>query len=148
MKILVIHGPNLNILGHRSEKYYGNKTLKEINNMIESKAKELDIVIEIFQSNYEGGIISKLQSTLEGNYSGLVINPGGYSHYSIAIRDAVESVQVPVIEVHISNIYEREQFRNSSIIAPVCTGQITGFGSFSYLLALEAVTLITKRNFI
>jgi len=147
MKVLVIHGPNLNILGYRDEKYYGNKTLEEVNNMIESKARELNVQVEIFQSNYEGDIISKLQSTLQANYFGIVINPGGYSHYSVAIRDAVESVQVPVIEVHLSNIYGREQFRNKSIIAPVCTGQITGFGPFSYILALEAVVLL-QRNFI
>lgn len=148
MKILVIHGPNLNILGFRNEKFYGNKTLKEINDMIELKAKDLDVEVEIYQSNYEGDIISKLQSSLEGHYCGIIINPGGYSHYSIAIRDAVESVQVPVIEVHISNIYEREQFRNKSIVAPVCKGQITGFGPFSYILAMEAITIITKRNFV
>ncbi len=148
MKILVIHGPNLNILGFRNEKFYGNKTLKEINDMIELKAKDLDVEVEIYQSNYEGDIISKLQSSLEGHYCGIIINPGGYSHYSIAIRDAVESVQVPVIEVHISNIYEREQFRNKSIVAPVCKGQITGFGPFSYTLAMEAITIITKRNFV
>ncbi|WP_077367704.1 type II 3-dehydroquinate dehydratase [Anaerosalibacter sp. Marseille-P3206] len=147
MKVLVIHGPNLNILGYRNEKYYGSKTLEEVNNMIESKAKELNVQVEIFQSNYEGDIISKLQYTLQTNYSGVIINPGGYSHYSIAIRDAVESVQIPVIEVHLSNIYEREQFRNKSIIAPVCTGQITGFGPFSYILALEAIVLL-QRNFI
>lgn len=148
MKILVIHGPNLNILGFRNEKFYGNKTLKEINDMIELKAKDLDVEVEIYQSNYEGDIISKLQSSLEGHYCGIIINPGGYSHYSIAIRDAVESVQVPVIEVHISNIYEREQYRNKSIVAPVCKGQITGFGPFSYTLAMEAITIITKRNFV
>lgn len=145
-QILVIHGPNLNILGHRNKKYYGDKTIEEINSIIETKAKELSVDVEIFQSNYEGDIITKLQETLVANYAGIIINPGAYTHYSIAIRDAIEAVQIPVIEVHLSNIYEREQFRNRSVIAPVCTGQISGFGQFSYILALEALVYMSLKN--
>lgn len=144
-QILVIHGPNLNILGHRNKKYYGDKTIEEINSIIESKAKELGVNVEIFQSNYEGDIITKLQETLVTNYTGIIINPGAYTHYSIAIRDAIEAVQIPVIEVHLSNIYEREQFRSQSVIAPVCTGQISGLGQFSYILALEALVYMSLK---
>ncbi|MBW4828825.1 MAG: type II 3-dehydroquinate dehydratase [Clostridiaceae bacterium] len=139
MKILVIHGPNLKILGNRKKEYYGEKNIEEVNRMIQSKAKNLGFEVDIFQYNCEGDIVSKLNSTLEDDYNGIVINAGAYTHYSIAIRDAIESVRVPTIEVHLSNIYRREEFRRISMIAPVCNGQVTGFGPYSYLLALEAI---------
>jgi 3-dehydroquinate dehydratase II len=138
MKILVIHGPNLNILGYRNKKYYGDRTLDELNSMIENKAHEFKYEVDIFQSDYEGDILGKLHVALHGEYDGVIINAGAYTHYSIAIRDAIEALEIPVIEVHLSNIYGREEFRKTSVIAPVCSGQITGFGPYSYILALEA----------
>jgi len=144
-KILVIHGPNLNMLGRRNNQYYGYKDLNEVNTIIIEKSKELDFSVEIFQSNNEGDIVTKLQEALD-DFNGIVINAAAYTHYSIAIRDAIEILQIPVIEVHLSNIYNREEFRNKSVIAPVCTGQITGFGHVSYLLALEALRNIFRGN--
>lgn len=138
MKILIIHGPNMNLLGERDKTIYGNLTLEEVNHMIKLKSKELNMEVELFQSNSEGDIIDKLHGTLDSDYNGIIINPGGYTHYSISIRDAIEILDIPVIEVHLSNIYKREDFRKQSVIAPVCRGQISGFGLFSYLLALEA----------
>jgi 3-dehydroquinate dehydratase-2 len=139
MKVLVIHGPNINLLDKRDKSIYGNYTIEDINNQLILKAKELDIEVEIFQSNSEGMIIDKLHSTIEEQIDGVIINPGGYTHYSISIRDAIELLDIPVIEVHLSNIYARENFRRKSVIAPVCKGQISGLGIFSYLLALEAI---------
>ncbi|RKD34580.1 type II 3-dehydroquinate dehydratase [Thermohalobacter berrensis] len=136
--ILIIHGPNLNMLGKRNKNIYGSKDLEQINNLIIQKGKELNFNIDIYQSNNEGDIITKLQEAYE-RYNGVVINPGAYTHYSIAIRDAIEILKIPVIEVHLSNIYSREHFRNKSVIASVCTGQISGFGYNSYILALEAL---------
>jgi len=139
MKVLIIHGPNLNLLAKRDISIYGNYTIEDINNQLILKAKELDIEVEIFQSNSEGMIIDKLHSTIKEQIDGVIINPGGYTHYSISIRDAIELLDIPVIEVHLSNIYAREDFRKHSVIAPVCKGQISGLGIFSYLLALEAI---------
>jgi len=144
-KILVIHGPNLNMLGRRNNQYYGYKDLNEVNTIIIEKSKELDFSVEIFQSNNEGDIVTKLQEALD-DFNGIVINAAAYTHYSIAIRDAIEILQIPVIEVHLSNIYNREEFRNKSVIAPVCTGQISGFGHVSYLLALEALRNLFRGN--
>jgi len=139
MKILVIHGPNMNLLDRRNKSIYGNCTIEDINNRLRNKAQELGVELEIFQSNSEGMIIDKLQSVLRDKIDGVIINPGGYTHYSISIRDAIELLDVPVIEVHLSNIYARENFRRESVIAPVCKGQISGLGIYSYLLALEAI---------
>ena len=137
MKLLVINGPNLNMLGLREPGVYGNDTLESINKEILSKAKEKGIEVNFFQSNIEGEIINKIHSAM-GVYDGIIINPGAYTHYSIAIRDAIASVNVPAVEVHLSNIHKREQFRHTSVTAPVCTGQITGFGKKGYIMALEA----------
>ncbi|WP_425448609.1 type II 3-dehydroquinate dehydratase [Dethiothermospora halolimnae] len=142
-KILVIHGPNLNMLGIRDKSKYGSKNYNQVNDLIMKKSKEIGLETEIFQSNTEGDIVTKIQQSI-GNYHGLVINAGGYTHYSVAIRDAIELIDVPVIEVHMSNIYNREEFRKNSMLSQVCTGQITGFGYLSYLLALEAL----KHNLI
>lgn len=144
MKVLVIHGPNINLLDKRNKSIYGDYTIEDINNLIISKAKELDMEVEIFQSNSEGMIIDKLHSTIKEQVDGVIINPGGYTHYSISIRDAIELLDIPVIEVHLSNIYAREDFRRKSVIAPVCKGQISGLGIFSYLLALEAIRNINN----
>lgn len=144
-KILVIHGPNLNMLGKRDKSHYGNKTLTEINEEITNKAKYLELEVETFQSNIEGEIVSLIQNA-DDNYSGIIINPAGYTHYSVVIRDAIEMLSIPVIEVHLSNIYNREDFRKKSLIAPVCNGQISGFGYLSYLLALEAIKNLIYRR--
>lgn len=144
MKVLIIHGPNLNILEKREPSIYGGKSLDEINGLIMAKARELDIEVEIFQSNFEGEIVEKIQSSMNSNIDGIIINPAAFTHYSIAIRDAIEVLDIPVIEVHLSNIYRREEFRAKSVIAPVCLGQITGLGIYSYLIAMEAIKLLNQ----
>ncbi len=144
MKILVIHGPNLNILEKRNSSIYGGKALEAINSIIEEKAKELGVEVETFQSNFEGAIVDKIQTSLDLRYDGIIINPAAFTHYSIAIRDAIEAIDIPVIEVHLSNIYGRDEFRSKSVIAPVCKGQITGLGVYSYLVAMEALKLMNK----
>lgn len=145
MKVLVIHGPNMNVLDKRDKSVYGNYTIDIVNDQLRKKAKELDISIEVFQSNSEGEIIDKLQMAIDSDIDGVIINPGGYTHYSVSIRDAIELLDIPVIEVHLSNIYSREDFRRKSVIAPVCNGQITGLGIYSYLLALEAIKMINNN---
>lgn len=142
MKVIIIQGPNLNLLGKRDKSIYGSETLEEINEKIRTKSKKLGITVEFFQSNHEGLIIDKIQEIIDLDYNGLIINPGGLTHYSIAIRDAIELLDIPVIEVHLSNIYKREKFRNQSVIAPVATGQITGLGSNGYLIAMESIKLL------
>lgn len=135
MKIVVIQGPNLNMLGHREQNIYGGMKLEEIHSQLENVAKQNGFEIEFFQSNLEGEIVDKVQECL-GDADGIIINPAAYTHTSIAIRDAISAVTLPAIEVHISNIYRREEFRQKSMIAPVCTGQISGFGPFGYHLAM------------
>lgn len=137
MKILLINGPNLNLLGKREKNLYGNYTLDEINHKICDYFHGKDIVIDFFQSNEEGKIITKLQES-EGIYDGIVLNPGAYSHYSIAILDAIRSIQVDVIEVHLTNIYSREDYRRKSITSEGCIGVISGFGYFGYIMAITA----------
>lgn len=137
-KILVIHGPNLNLLGEREPGVYGNTGIDELNNNIIDRARSLGAECEIFQSNHEGAIIDKLHSA-RTNFDGIVINAGAYTHYSYAIRDAISAIKIPVIEVHISNIDAREEFRSNSVIAPVCKGSICGLGFMSYYLALQAL---------
>lgn len=134
-RIFVIHGPNLNLLGKRKTEVYGNLTLNDINKKIKAFSKENNIAVNIIQSNNEGDIINAIHNA--GNAHGIVMNPGGYTHTSVAIRDAIEGVGVPVVEVHISNIYAREEFRHKSVTAPVCNGQITGLGWLGYILAIE-----------
>lgn len=136
--ILVIHGPNLNLLGKREPNIYGKLTLDEINANIRGKANNLGIAVEFVQSNHEGYIVDAIQQA-EGKHRGIIINAAAFTHYSIAIRDALAAISVPAIEVHLSNIYKREEFRHHSVISSVVYGQISGFGSDSYLLALEAV---------
>ena len=134
--ILIINGPNLNMLGVREPGIYGSETLETLYNKIENKAKVLNVAVEFYQSNIEGEIINKIHQAL-GKFDGIVINPGAYTHYSYAIRDAIASVNVPAIEVHISNVHKREEFRHISVTAPVCVGQICGLGTNGYLYALE-----------
>ena len=140
-KILVIHGPNLNLLGERETNIYGRETLGSINLQIAQKAESRGINCEIFQSNSEGALIDKLHEARK-TCDGVIINAGAYTHYSYAIRDAISSVQKPCVEVHMSNIHAREAFRHESVIAPVCVGQICGFGAQSYLLGLRALAAL------
>jgi 3-dehydroquinate dehydratase-2 len=137
-KILVIHGPNLNMLGKREPELYGSRTLDDINAGLVAKGKSLGVAVDTFQSNHEGAIIDKIQAAADG-YSGLIINPAAYTHTSIGIRDAVLLLKMPVIEIHLSNIYKREPFRHKSMLADVATAQMAGFGSMGYSLALEAM---------
>lgn len=137
-KVLVILGPNLNMVGVREKGVYGTETAESINQQILEKAKSLDFECDIFQSNHEGDLIDKIHSAL-GVYDGVVINAGALTHYSYALRDAIASVNIPFVEVHMSNIHKREEFRHHSVIAPVCVGQIAGFGKLVYFLGFEAL---------
>jgi 3-dehydroquinate dehydratase-2 len=139
MKILVIHGPNLNMLGRRESSIYGTATLADVNRQVLDLCRELGMDAEFFQSNSEGGIVDAIQS---GEYDVLIINPAAYTHTSVAIRDAIAAVGKPAIEVHISNIYKREEFRKESFISGVATGQISGLGTEGYLLAVRAAKKI------
>jgi 3-dehydroquinate dehydratase-2 len=136
-KILVIHGPNLNLLGQREPKFYGKVTLEKINAELKKIGKKEGVQVDAVQTNIEGEIVGLIQKAKK-SYKAIVINPGGYTHYSVAIRDAISSVKIPTVEVHLSNIYAREEFRQKSVIAPVAAGQISGFGRNSYLLGLKA----------
>ncbi|MBI5740869.1 MAG: type II 3-dehydroquinate dehydratase [Nitrospirae bacterium] len=144
MKILVIHGPNLNLLGKRESGIYGTKTLDDINELLKKLSKELKVDLDIKQSNHEGDLVDFIQNS--GDYAALVINPAAYTHTSIAIRDAIAAVEIPAVEVHLSNIHRREEFRHNSLIAPVAAGQISGFGYESYLLGLRAAASIAKKS--
>lgn len=137
-KILIINGVNLNMLGIREPGIYGNNTLNDLEQYITEKANQLDVETDFFQSNYEGAVCDKIHEAL-GKYDGIIINPGAFTHYSYAIRDALGSVKIPTIEVHISNIHMREEFRHNSVIVPECIGQICGLGFHGYVLALEAL---------
>lgn len=139
MKILVINGPNLNFLGIREKDIYGENDYESLCKFIKKEAATLNLEVEIFQSNIEGEIINKIQSAYK-NADGIIINPGAYTHYSIGILDALKSVNIKTVEVHLSNIYSREEFRHKSVIAPICIGQISGFGFLGYKFALEALT--------
>jgi len=136
-KILVIHGPNLNLLGEREPEIYGRTTLADIDQQLRALGDELGVVVETFQSNSEGAIVDRIQQA-RGAIDALMINPAGYTHTSVAIRDAVQAMAVPLIEVHLSNVYRREPFRHHSTLADVAHGRIMGFGANSYLLALRA----------
>ena len=144
-KILVIHGPNLNLLGKREPGIYGAVTIEEIDKRLRKLAKKEKVSLEIFQSNHEGEIVSKIGES-KRSVAALVINPAGYTHTSVAIRDAILAVKIPTIEVHLSNLYAREEFRHHSLIAPVAVGQISGFGARSYELGLLAAFGLLDRK--
>ena len=138
MRILVVNGPNLQLLGTREPDVYGKETLESLENSIRALATEAEVDVQFLQSNHEGAIVDAIGSA-PGSIDGIIINPAAYTHTSVAIRDALKSVDVPAIEVHISNISEREEFRHNSLTAPVCVGQICGFGLFGYELAFKAL---------
>lgn len=144
MKILVIHGPNLNLLGKREPDLYGQTTLEELNAALCSWGKEAGCEIQVFQSNIEGEIVESVQSAVSWA-DGMIINPGGYAHTSVAIRDAITSAQLPCIEVHLTNVFARESFRHTLLIAPVCKGTISGFGPLGYRLAILALAATREK---
>ena len=138
MKILLINGANLNMLGTREPEKYGNKTLKDIESEVIEYGKTLEAEVDVWQSNYEGEIVEKIQSA-KGSYDGILINAGGYTHTSVVIRDAVAAVNIPTVEIHMTNIHSREEFRHTSLLTGVCIGIVAGFGEKSYSLALEGL---------
>lgn len=146
MKILVINGPNLDLLGIREKQIYGRKSYEELIKLINEKAKEMGIGVDIVQSNIEGEIINNIHRAYYEEFDGIIINPAACTHYSIAIYDALKAVSVPAVEVHISNINDREECRKKSVTVPACSGQICGFGFYGYILALEAIAKIVKEN--
>ena len=144
-KILVIHGPNLDLLGRRQPEIYGSFTLDEINQKLKKTAQKESVEIEFFQSNHEGEIVDVIGKA-KNNFNAILINPAAYTHTSVAIRDAIGAVELPCVEVHLSNIYAREEFRHTSLIAPVAAGQVAGFGIDSYLLGLQATIKLIKSK--
>lgn len=145
ISILVLHGPNLNLLGQREPEIYGSASLSDVNQMLVREAAGLQVQIANFQSNHEGGLIDQIHAAI-GQHQGIVINPGGYTHTSVAIRDAIVGAQIPTVEVHLSNIHRREAFREHSYIAPIAVGQISGFGMDSYRLGLYALVQHLRKN--
>lgn len=144
MKVIVIQGPNLNMLGIREPRIYGTAKLETIHQNIQKHAEQIGLEVDFFQSNFEGEIVDKIQESL-GQYQGIIINPAAYSHTSVAIRDAISAVGLPTIEVHISNIHAREEFRQKSLTAGVCSGVIAGFGPMGYHLALQGISQILNE---
>jgi len=144
MKVVVIQGPNLNMLGVREQNIYGPMKLEDIHSQMRSFAEQNGVEIEFSQSNLEGEIVDRIQECM-GDVDGIIINPAAYTHTSIAIRDAISAVQIPTVEVHLSNIHQREEFRHTSLTAPVCAGQILGFGPFGYHLAMVSILQIIQE---
>ncbi len=145
MEILILHGPNLNMLGLREPEVYGSLTLDQINQMLQQDAESLGVKLKILQSNHEGELIDAIHTAWQ-QQQGIVINPGGLTHTSVSLRDAIAAVNIPTVEVHLSNVYKREEFRHHSYIAPVAIGQISGFGAESYRLGLRAITTYLKSH--
>ena len=144
MKILLINGANLNMLGTREPEKYGSTTLKDIETSVINRGKELGAEVEAWQSNHEGEIVDKIQAA-KGNYDGILINAGGYTHTSVVIRDAISAVQIPTVEIHMTNIHAREEFRHTSLLSGVCVAQVVGFKEQSYILALEGLVNYLKK---
>ncbi len=142
--ILVVHGPNLNLLGTREPKIYGTTTLGQIDDELRSFGQTLGVIVHSFQSNHEGAIVDKIQQSL-GRAAGLIVNAGGLTHTSVSLRDAIAAIKIPTIEVHLSNLYAREEFRHRSMLAAVCLGQIAGLGAIGYRLALEALAQLVVK---
>lgn len=145
MKLLVIHGPNLNLLGQREKSVYGKTTLNEINRELQSLAKKEKIQVEFFQSNHEGEIVTRIQEA-EGRDDAIVMNPAAFTHTSVAIRDAIAAINTPVVEVHLSNIHARENFRKESFVSPIAAGVVFGFGKESYLLGLRGAIFLAQKK--
>ena len=139
MKLMVINGPNLNMLGIREKNIYGTKNFDDVCNYITDEGKKRGHSIDLFQSNIEGEIINYIQKAYFESYEGIIINPGAYTHYSYAIHDAIKGVNIPTVEVHLSNIHAREEFRKKSVTAPACIGQISGFAEYGYIMAMDAL---------
>jgi len=145
MKILILNGPNLNLLGKREPDVYGSEGLDDIMKKVGVRAGELGVKIEVFQSNEEGALVTRIGDSME-KYDGIIINPAAYTHTSVALRDAILASKTPCVEVHLSNIYSREEFRHKSLTAAACVGQISGFGGMSYILGLEALVSYLKAK--
>ena len=145
MKILLINGANLNMLGSREPEKYGSTTLKDIESGVIQRGNELGVQVDVWQSNHEGDIVDKIQSA-KGVYDGILINAGGYTHTSVVIRDAIASVQIPTVEIHMTNIHAREEFRHTSLLSGVCIAQVVGFKELSYSLALEGLFNYLKNS--
>lgn len=145
MKILVLNGPNLNLLGTREPDKYGTQTLADIEKFVKDEASKINVEVNFYQSNIEGELVNKIQEA-KGYFDGIVMNPAAYTHTSVAIRDAILAVNIPTVEIHLSNIHTREEFRKTSLTAPACIGQITGFGANSYKLGLIAITDYLLQN--
>lgn len=140
MKLLVLNGPNINFVGIREKGLYGTESYESLVAMLEHKAQSEGHEIEVFQSNYEGAVIDKIQEAYHSGVEGIIINPGAFTHYSYAVRDALASLEIPKIEVHITNVHKREEFRHTSVTAPVCSGQVVGLGLKGYALAMDFLT--------
>ncbi len=138
MQILVLHGPNLNLLGVREPEIYGRETLDDINSRLRARAAQSNVELRIVQSNHEGVLMDELHAA-RARFDGILINPGAFTHYSYALRDAIAATDLPAVEVHLSNVHRREEFRHTSVLVPVCIGQVMGFGWRSYLLGLEGL---------
>jgi 3-dehydroquinate dehydratase II len=143
--VVVVHGPNLNLLGTREPHIYGRTTLAEIDRDLKTRGAELGLAVETFQSNHEGALVDRVQQAA-GKAAGLIVNAGGLTHTSVSLRDAIAAIKTPAIEVHLSNLYAREEFRRQSFMAPVCTGQIAGLGAIGYRLALEALACLVVKQ--
>ena len=139
MQILVLHGPNLNLLGVREPKIYGRETLDDINARLKARVAQSNVELRIVQSNHEGVLVDELHAARLARFNGILINPGAFTHYSYALRDAIAATDLPAVEVHLSNVHKREEFRHTSVLVPVCIGQVMGFGWRSYLLGLEGL---------
>ena len=146
MKILILNGPNINMLGIREPDIYGKKTYTSLVSDIEEHARQKGIDVRVYQSNHEGDLIDEIQRAWRENYDGIIINPGAFTHYSYALRDALASVPIPAVEVHLSNIHQREEFRHRSVTAAACIGQIAGFGMQGYILAMDALAGKTVKS--
>lgn len=146
LRILILHGVNLNMFGRRDPAHYGNATLEDINKELQNLATELDATLDIFQTNHEGEMVERIHAALDQNFNGVVINAGAWTHYSYAIADALAMLSIPIVEVHMSRVFAREDFRRHSVLSPIAAGSISGFGPESYFMGLRAVHNLAQKN--